>query len=170
MSNRDAPMGFRAVGHVGGGEIRARQYTIDETAPQIYQGDVVELNIQSGCVDLAAASVTARVLGVAAETHTSGSDTIMVYDDINIIYEVQGYTGVTFAAGHVGETADIVATAGDSTLKQSRMELNEPELDINGAFLILGKTNSPDNAWGEHVKLLAIVNPSRSFTHEIATS
>ena len=152
MANIDSPMGFKPVGHYAGGTIRARRYTIDETAPTIYQGDAVILNHLSGAVDLAAAGDT--LLGVAAETHVSGSANILVYDDPNILYEIQGYTGVTFSASHCGETADLVATAGNSTLKQSRMEVNEPELDPNSQLLILEKADRPDNAWGEHVKLI----------------
>ena len=40
MANSDRPMGFVPVGHMSGGEIRARAYTMDD-AQTIYKGDLV---------------------------------------------------------------------------------------------------------------------------------
>lgn len=165
MANVDSPRGFVPIGHISGGQIFTRAYDADEDSDSIFKGDVVTLGL-NGKATLAAAGDV--VLGVAAESKsTLLNQQILVYDDPNILYEVQGYTGVTFALGMVGEKSDIVATAGSSTTKMSLQELNEPEAPT-AQFLILGKVDKPDNAWGEHVKL--IVKPYETFFGYVTTS
>lgn len=165
MANVDSPRGFVPIGHLTGGQIHTRSYDADEDSDSIFKGDVVTLGV-NGKATLAAAGDV--VLGVAAESKsTLEGQQILVYDDPNILYEVQGYTGVTFALGMVGEKADIVATAGSSTTNLSLQELNDPEAPT-AQFLILGKVDKPDNAWGEHVKL--IVKPYETFFGYVTTS
>ncbi len=158
MANTDSPFGFRPIGHLSGGEIRARAYTASEASDTIFKGDALTMGFD-GTVSLANAGD--RLIGVAAEYKaTLEGQTVNVYDDPNILYEVQGYTGVTFAQGHVGECGAIVATAGTNTSSGiSLQELADPE--GSAAFMILGKVDRPDNAWGEHVKL--IVKPYDTF-------
>jgi len=166
MANTDAPRGFVPVGHLTGGQILARAYDVDEDSDAIYRGDALSMGL-NGKVTLAAADTL--LAGVAAESKsTLEGTTIMVYDDPNIIYEVQGYTGVTFALNSVGEQGDIVATAGSSTTNLSLQELNDTGTGVPGQFLVLGKVDRSDNAWGEHVKLL--VKPHRHFMAYSATS
>jgi hypothetical protein len=166
MANTDAPRGFVPVGHLTGGQILARAYDVDEDSDAIYRGDALSMGL-NGKVTLAAADTL--LAGVAAESKsTLEGTTIMVYDDPNIIYEVQGYTGVTFALNSVGEQGDIVATAGSSTTNLSLQELNETGLIFPAQFLVLGKVDRSDNAWGEHVKLL--VKPNRHFMAYSPTS
>lgn len=151
MANADTPMGFRPIGHLSGGEIRSRGYIVSEDSDTIFKGDALTMGF-NGKVDLAAAGD--RLIGVAAEYKaTLEGATIQVYDDPNILFEVQGYTGVTFAQGHVGEMGPIVATAGTNASSGiSLQELNDTE--GTNTFIILGKVDRPDNAWGEHVKLI----------------
>jgi hypothetical protein len=125
----------------------------------IYKGDVVCLG-DAGEVTIAAAGGH-QMVGVAAETVlTPTSEDILVWDDPNIVYEVQGYTSVTFTEGEsLGLFADHVANSADTTYNVSRQELNTPTVQEPGVtaaatFKILGKVNRPGNAWGEHVKLL----------------
>lgn len=154
MANTDAPFGFKPVAHLTGGEIRARSYLADEDGDTIFRGDAVTMS-DNGKITLAAADDI--LVGIAAEYKaTLEGANIMVYDDPNIIFEVQGYTGVTTAQGMVGETANLVATAGSSTTYVSLQELNAPSTTYEAAdqFVILGKVDRPDNAWGEHCKLL----------------
>jgi hypothetical protein len=165
MANVDSPRGFVPIGHLSGGEIRPRSYEADEDSDAIYKGDVVTLGT-NGKATLAAAGDV--VLGIAAETKTTlEGQQISVFDDPNIIYEVQGYTGVTFALGMVGEKADCVATAGTAATGMSLMELNDPEAPT-AQFIILGKVDRPNNDWGEHVKLL--VKVYESFSGYVTTS
>ncbi len=159
MANTDAPRGFVPIGHLTGGQILARAYDVDEDTDTIYKGDGMAMGL-NGKVTRAAA--TELLAGVAAEyMETAEGKTIMVYDDPNILYEVQGYSGVTFALNSVGEQGDLVATTGNSTSGMSYEELNDTGTAKPGQFLVLGKVDRPDNAWGEHVKL--IVKPYHHF-------
>lgn len=157
MANLDRPMGFVPVGHMTGGEIRPRAYPMDD-AQTIYKGDVVITSFQ-GRVKIGAAGAANTAVGIAAETIAGGdADKILVWDDPNIIYEVQGYTGVTFTEGMIFEAADHVATTGDTTYLVSRQELDTGGSGTKSNFLILGKAEKPGNEWGEHVKLLVTWN------------
>lgn len=158
MANVDSPRGFVPVGHFSGGEIRPRSYRCAD-GTSIYKGDVVSLSDLSEATIAAAGSH--EMLGVAAETVLlPTSEDILVWDDPNIIYEVQGYTGVTFTAGEsTGLFADHVANSADTTYNVSRQELNTPTVQEPGVtaaatFKIIGKVDRPGNDWGEHVKLL----------------
>ena len=168
MANLDQPRGFIPVGHLTGGEIRPRAYLLDNESSAIGQGDMLKINpVGRGQVTLGAAGDMYNAIGIAAETKNStevaDDDYILVWDDPRIIYEVQGYTGVTFDAGMVGETANHVATSYDSTYRVSRQELNGNG-GGNEQFYILGKVDRPGNEWGEHVKLLVTWNNHRFLT------
>jgi hypothetical protein len=157
MANEDRPRGFVPVGHMTGGEIRPRMYKCDDTT-SIYKGDVVSVS-ERGSAMIATAGDGHLALGVAAETVLSPvSENILVWDDPNIVYEVQGYTGVTFTEGDgIGCVGDHVANSADTTYNISRQELNTIAPYEKGApaqFVCIGKVDRPGNAWGEHVKLL----------------
>jgi hypothetical protein len=157
MANSDRPRGFVPVAHMSGGQIKPRAYSMDDAA-SIYKGDLVITSIM-GRVKLGAAAAANTAIGIAAETITGGDDDkILVWDDPNIIYEVQGYTGVTFTEGMVLENADHVANSPDTTYNISRQELDTGGSGTKGQFLILGKAEKPGNEWGEHVKLLVVFN------------
>lgn len=156
MANRDTPRGFKPIGHLGGGEIRANRYPMT-ASKTIYPGDVVKF-VAGGTVEPAAAADALACVGVAAEykvSGASGTTWIMVYDDPKIIYSVQSQTGDTPAATDVASTGDHLATTGDTTLKDSRQEL---KIDGNGQFKIVGLLPVENNAWGEHAKLMVVFN------------
>lgn len=157
MANLDRPRGFVPVGHMTGGEIRPRAYPMDDAA-SIYKGDLVVTSFM-GRVKLGAADAQNTAIGIAAETIVGGDDDkILVWDDPNIIFEVQGYTGVTFTEGMIFEAANHVANSADTTYGVSRQELDTGGAGTKSNFLILGKADKPGNDWGEHVKLLVTWN------------
>jgi hypothetical protein len=156
MANADNPRGFVPTRHLKGGEIRSRQYVMTPSAAAIYPGDVLKW-VATGTVELAAAADGAICIGVAAEYHAAAAATgttyIQVYDDPDIVYQVQIRTGDTPVAADVFTVGDHLATGGDSTLKMSRQEL---KLDGNAQFLILGLVRDENNAWGEHADVEVI--------------
>lgn len=157
MANTDKAIGFKAVGHLTGGEIRTRNYTLT-TGEIAYPGAVCKA-VAGGTVELAAAGIGDDAIGVFAsyvsDSGSAGGKTVAVWDDPDIIFMVQVQTGDTPAAADVFSTGDHLAGAGDTTLKQSR---NEFKLDGNGQFKIIGLYDAADNAWGEHAKVLVIFN------------
>ena len=72
----------------------------------------------------------------------------------------QSQTGQTPTTADVFGTTDLVAGAGDTTTARSGHELTFSDLNTGGQLLILGKVESPDNTWGEHVDLYVCFNES----------
>lgn len=160
MANEDTPYGFIPVGHLLGCEIRTREYTV-KTGETIYRGDPVIVDA-TGTVLVAAANDGVKMIGVAAEYVydglSVGGKKIRVYDDPFILFKVQATTGLTPAATDVFNTADMITyAAGNTTTKQSIMELNTLGTS-SGDFFVMGKLEEPENAWGEHVKLVVRFN------------
>lgn len=160
MANADQPRGFKPVGHHSGGTIRSREYVL-KTSSTIYEGDPVIFD-NTGTVLVAAASATTTHLGIAAEYVTdaagAGGKKIQIYDDPNILYEVQTTDSLTTTQSNVFNTADIVTYAtGNSTTGLSIMELDTPGTSSK-PWIILGLADKPDNAWGEFSKVIVKYN------------
>jgi hypothetical protein len=172
MANRDAPLGFRVVGHLAGGlPNRFKAHHIASAlASNIARGDAVIPVNTSKNIDFPGGD-TVRVLGVFdgcfyqdvnfgpvwaprwASGTTPVSGTVVdanVYDDPKLIFEVQ-YDG-TFAAADIGALGDLVRTASDAATGQSRMEVDSAGSGTNTKILDL--VNRPDNALGAAAKIL----------------
>jgi hypothetical protein len=163
MSNLDNPVGFYPIDHLCGGEIRSHEYTVT-TGQTIYKGDPVML-IAAGTVSVIAATDDVKCTGIAAEYVydglSAGGKKIQVYDDPHIIFGVQSTTGQTPGLTEVGASADMITYgAGSSTTHLSIMELAAASAQT-AMFLVVGKIDSPDNAWGEHCDLKVIFNEHR---------
>ena len=147
MSSTSAPFGFRASFH-NSGQIRPKAYAITSGyATSIFSGDPVKL-IDTGFVNLGTSDGTrsgttdgVKLLGICAgveyldatgkpaispfwqggtAVYNSGSATVWVYDDPEILFDVQyanpGTPGTTSMQTAVGEEADWrVASPGGST-------------------------------------------------------
>ena len=162
MANVDNPKGAYPVGHLTGGQIRTRSYLVVASAT-IYKGDLLELDAD-GTVSVAEAGDATTVIGVAAEYkvgNSSGTTPIQVYDDPNIIFGMQQATGGTVAQVDVGLSADHVAGAGSATTKLSGHEVSGTVATTAAQFMIIGKIDEPNNAFGEHCDLLVIFNEHR---------
>lgn len=158
MANIDAPRGFKPIGTIHGTIPVAHEYVV--TAGQvIYRGDPVILT-NAGTISISAAGQTTTHIGIAAEWITTAATgrKCMVFDSPDILYEVQMTTGLTLTVADVFSTSDHVTyAAGNTTTGLSIMEL-----DTNGSsskpWIILGLSPSPDNAWGEHCKVIVKYN------------
>jgi hypothetical protein len=163
MANADNPRGLWPVGHLTGGRIGTREFTVT-TGATIYRGDIVEM-VAGGTVDPAAATDGVKVIGVAAnyvnDSASAGGKKIAVYCDPFIIFGIQSVTGVAIAVGDVGESADPDTYAAGST----STFVSSTELAASSAqtalFHIIGLINSADNAWGEHADVMVIFNEHR---------
>jgi hypothetical protein len=147
MSSTSAPFGFRASFH-NSGQIRPKAYAIASGyATSIFSGDPVKL-IDTGLVNLGTSDGTrsgttdgVKLLGICAgveyldatgkptispfwpggtAVYNSGTATVWVYDDPEILFDVQyanpGTPGSTSMQTAVGEEADWrVASPGGST-------------------------------------------------------
>lgn len=170
MANTNAPRGFKPVGHMAGGTVRAREYTIaSEYAANIFTGDPVQLTGTGRNIAVATAQ-TADSIGVFAgcaytdaagvrkfshywPTGTVATNIVAyVYDDPDIIYEIQADT---VAAADIGLLADWNDTAGSAVTGQSGRSLVASAANTaNLACRILGLARQPDNAYGAYGKVL----------------
>lgn len=143
MANRDTPNGFTPAFHLMGGVIRPQKYTIASgQTNSIFSGDMVKQTSTAKGVQVVGATGD-NMLGAFAgvswrdtngeyrystmwttATATLGTEaaTAWVYDDPNIIYEVQ--CDGTLSATDIGVESDLVLTAGNSSFGRSRQELD----------------------------------------------
>ena len=180
MANADAPRGFWPLRHLSGGSMaRTSPYTIASTyGTNIFRGDVVKL-VAGGGIELAAAGD--RFIGVFDGVQYTASDgsmkyakywpasttataiTAYVYDDPNILFGVQS-AGSTVAAD-VGNIGAHVAGTGSTTTGISAHELNGTTSTSDAGWRVLGKIESPDNAYGTNVNLIV-----QAYEHELTAA
>ena len=159
MANIDRPQGMWPIGHLTGGEIRTRSYTLT-TSATVFKGDPLKV-VTGGTVEVAAADDGLIIIGVAAEyvaTSAAGA-TVQVYDDPYIVFGVQADSGTAVAATAVFSKANLnTYAAGSTTTGISIVELDSSDIDTGSQLKILGKVERPDNTWAEHVDLAVVFN------------
>lgn len=154
MANIDTPKGFAPHGKV----LRANPYV---SGGAVYPGDFVRMD-SSGRVVAVAAGET--ILGLALEYASAAGSTIMVCDDPEQRYVGQADETELDAQTDIGNNCDVLATAGNSTYKASRMEVDSSTVAAAAAQLtILGLEAASNNAFGAQAKVIVRINE-----HQIA--
>lgn len=156
MPNTQAPFGLQPV-QTDGKENRVREYA-KATSAALFAGDAVKMNSSGEVVVAAAGDV---ILGVAAEYKAASETVIAVYDDPSQLFI--GQADGVFALTDVGQNINITATAGDSTLKRSKHDLDIASLGTEATkqFKILGKLKRQENEVGSFTTL--VVKPNSHF-------
>lgn len=141
MANRDEPQGFRPKGEPK----RLNKYVASGV---VYPGDAVALS--SGKVG---AYSSGAALGVAASYASADGQSVEVWDDPDQLYIVQADEADIDAQADIGLQYSILATAGSSTYKLSRMELDSSTgaADLDKPLTLLGIDERPNNAFGAQV-------------------
>ena len=148
MANTDLPRGFEVHGQC----LRSAPYVLGGT---VYPGDAVTLN-SSGLVVVAAAS--GIILGIALGYGVI-TETVLVADHPQQEISAQCDETEVNAQTFVGNCADIVATAGNSTYRTSRHELDSSGASAAQAQLqILRLEPYPGNAFGTNCKVICRIN------------
>jgi hypothetical protein len=154
MSNRDTPFGFTPITP----DAPCHEYTAT-TSTTIFKGDALKF-VTAGTVEVAAAGDDTILLGIAAEhvTTAAAGAKIMVYDDPETEFVIQCVTGYSAAAADCFGTADTdTYAAGNTTTHRSITELADPA-GSSANWLLLRLYDTPDNAWGEHAKVVVKIN------------
>lgn len=161
MANLDRPIGFWPIKQLDGNNTPAPNEYIVTTGATIYRGDLVTA-AAAGTVGASTANDGVLVVGVAAEyVSDSGSAAgkkILIYDNPYTVFGVQADTGTSPAATAVFATANHVVGSGNATTKLSGHELDSSDIGTGLQCRILGKIDTPDNEWGEHVKLRVLLS------------
>lgn len=169
MANVNSPNGFRAVKHMTGGMIRLSEYSIASGyATAIFFGDPVEMTGTGKNIALAAASNPDNigVFGGCRYVDAQGNQVFskqwpaaqvateivaLVYDDPNIIFEIQGDS---IAAADIGQLASWAAGTGNTATGISGAYLASASLAGTGEPLrIMGIVPRVDNAYGAYAKV-----------------
>jgi hypothetical protein len=175
MANVNSPNGFWPSRHLNGGIIRANEYEIaDAYASNIFSGDIVKL-ATTGYIQVAAAGDT-NLIGVFQGVQWTAADgefkfsrywpastsvksgtkiKAFVYDDPNIAFAVQTYTGTAYTKDMEGGNVDLkAATAGSTSTGQSGMEADISLVTTTTANLrVIKLIDRPDNALGVNAKI-----------------
>jgi len=181
MANANQPQGFVPLRHLTGGVIRANEYLIENgQAQNFFSGDIVDLG-SDGFLDTFANSDKAIGVfyGVEYVDATTGDVKFLkkwasgttvkantdvkayVYDDPMITYTVQAGNG-SIAQANIGETANVLLTAGNDTYGYSQHELDNDTLGTGSLVLrVLRKVDEPNNDFGENAKVEVTINQHR---------
>lgn len=155
MANKDQPTGFVPFGRVLSSESLVAGGTI-------YPGDLVKL-VADGDVEVVSASDAA--CGVALSYATAG-EKVLVADHPNQKFIVQADESDINVLSDINLNYDVVATAGNSDYKISRMELDSSTGGTTATLplKLLAIVERPDNAYGAQVDCVVKIN-----NHQLAS-
>lgn len=148
MANQDRPRGFAPHGKV----LRQNVY---ESGSACYPGDLVTL-ASDGQVD--PTSGTGVILGVCMSYASGAGIKILVCDDPEQRFISQADETEIDAQTDIGQTCDATLTAGSSTYKTSRQEVDSSTIGSSKQLVILDYEYRPDNALGGFVDAVVRIN------------
>lgn len=170
MANRNYPHGFAPVGTLHGGPIVTSLYSkVSGYATKIFAFDAV-MQATDGNINRFGTPGTDRLTGIAAHTTPASVDADqLVYDDPNIIFEVQDdasagpTSGLGFQSADRNLNANIVKGAGDAVRDISTDQLASSTLAVTATLdlRVKGKVEAVDNAYGANCRLLVLINKHR---------
>jgi hypothetical protein len=149
MANLDRPRGFAPKGKV-------KQAIKAQAGSAVYPGDCVSL-ASDGQWDATAAG--AVIGGVALQYAGTAGDYFMVSIDPDQLYVAQGDDNELDAQTDIGNCCDILATAGDTTYKASRHEVDSSTIGASAAQLLIMDINPrTNNAGGANCEVVVKIN------------
>lgn len=180
MANTSRILGFRPVGHAGGGVLRTRRYFIpssDNTA--VYPGDVVKLagssNTDGTAATVTLASAGDGIVGVVAwfepnrdnlningQYRAASTDRyVYVWDDPMIIYVAEASNG-TPAVTDVGLNINHATGSPDTASARSGayLDFGTEAATSTLTFKILGFASNVDNEVGASARMYVMINKS----------
>lgn len=155
MANANAPFGFQPI-LTEGKQNRVTVYA--KTAVALFAGDVVKMTSTGQVAVCAAGDV---LIGSVAESATAAATTVAVYDDP--FMEFMAQSDGDFQLTDVGQNANMVATAGDSTLNRSKHSIGFSSFGTTNTlqFKLLGLVSRGSNAVGSYA--IIKVKPNSHF-------
>jgi len=180
MANVDSP-GFRVASFAGGSRPVYRKFKVDSSnTTAVFRGDVVDINA-AGSVRPAAGTAPTQSIGVvvgledtnqipvghpmaAVSTKYLSASTagyaIVALALPGTVFIAQAITGKSPAEADVFATSDLNAGTGSTVTAVSGHELLYTTLNTEGQFLVIGKVDDGNNAWGQYCDLYVVFNES----------
>jgi len=192
MSSTALPFGMNPIRHINGKFLPPPRVMPDGIASAygsaIYYGSPVMLNtngtltiattaadiigVFAGCQYVATSTglMTPSKTWVASSTYVAGTMSAFVWDDPNIIYEIQSNGSI--AATAVGDQADFVNPGnGSSTLGTSTAAISSTlaGAGVQAQLRIVGLSNKIDNAWGDSYTIVeAMIARHQYISNKVA--
>jgi len=166
MANVDAPRGFRPYKRL----YQTNRYIAAST---VYPGDMVKLeagasNTTQYQARVEAGSDTGALLGLAMNYAAAG-ESVLVADDPQQLFVGQCDESDFDSNADLGDNCNILATAGSSTYKTSRMEIDSSDIANTAThqIKILGVLKRQDgkNEFGANVELIFKINNHQLGSH-----
>lgn len=155
MANGDYPRGFECVGE----PIRVSVY---ESGSECFPGDLLNL-ASDGQVDPAAAG--GIILGVCLSYASASGVKVLVADHPDQIISGQADETEVDVQSDIGNMCDHLGTAGNSTYKTSRQEIDSSTIGTSAAgLMIIGLDRQVGNAFGAQAKVICKINEHRLGT------
>lgn len=149
MANSDYPKGFEIHGE-------CKRVGVYESGSACYPGDLVNL-ASDGQVDPAAAG--GIILGLCLSYASASGSPILVADHPDQLISAQGDETEIDAQTDIGNMCDHLGTAGSSTYKTSRQEVDSSTIAATAAGLqILRIEPVAGNALGTNCKVVCRIN------------
>jgi len=150
MANQDRPKGAEPKGT----PMRSEVY---QSGGAIFKGDWVSKDADG---EVIAALVTTALVGVAAESTSAAGAEVKVYDHPDQQFIIQADDAGVAAQTNLNLNYNIVATAGDATFSQSRMELDGSSGAVTATLPLkaLRLDVRDDNAFGANADVVVIIN------------
>ena len=150
MANADRPSGFFPYGRV--------EQSVEMVAgARIFPGDFVHLEAD-GKVDPAVAGED--IYGLALSYVDADLGTVLISIGDNQLYIGQASSTEINVQDDIGNLCNILATAGNTTYNQSRMEVDSSTIGTGGGgqVVLMAVIARPDNAFGTNVDVLVKIN------------
>lgn len=143
MSNTDNAYGFQFYRTLGSTPVPALEQISVATNVKITAGDAIYASSGKAAVCTGA---TAKVLGIAVESHSSGAaGTVLYYPALpHVVFLAQASGNAT--SGYLGEECDLEGSSGSQ-------EVNE-NLSTADVIRIIGKY--PEDDWGTNARLQVV--------------
>ena len=152
MANLDRPKGFVIYGDV-------KHLGLYQSGSEVFPGDAVVL-AGDGRIDTAAAGDGTQLLGIAANYASAADVDVMVYDDPDQEFSIQMDESEFNVQDDIGESCNIVATAGNATYKHSRHEADSSDIAVTATaqLRIQRLEKSAKNAFGAQAEAVVRIN------------
>jgi hypothetical protein len=151
MANLNRARGFEPKGI----PLRVNPYV---AGSEIFPGDMVMGAASDGQVDASAGGAAELLLGSALNYASGAGAQVMVSDHPSQLYIVQMASGETEASTQVGDYCEVKATAGNSTFKQSRQEVDTVAETNTKPLRVVALDTVVNNAYGDNVDVVVSIN------------
>jgi hypothetical protein len=165
MANVNNPYGFRCLGRtLDGGAPQVEEFDkVVGYGTTIFPGDLVN-QVADGSIEVSITPGTTLISGVALNYGALSTATKhLVTVSPGAVFEAQENAGSALVAADNGLLCNAVLTAGDTTKKQSKHQINSTGKDVTATLdlKLLMLLKVPNNDYGAYSRWEVVINKHR---------